>query len=206
MWSVNLLHPVSCNWLSMVIHSVKIAKQNTKKIHCFNGSYVSFQCMVREVSVVIMFCYQFAFCLPASQFYAPWCGHCRKLAPIYHQVYLALQETEITVAKVDATRYSVMASQYDIRGYPTIKLWVFRLCYSTSLLAVFKTFTAFKLYEMNISVPHSARLQPLRCFEFPPQTNKQKTKPKLGSILMHLACTRLFYNLVHLVIRVSSCN
>lgn len=55
------------------------------------------------------------------KFYAPWCGHCRRLEPIYHQVYLGLKGSPIIVAKVDATKYPSLASAYDVRGYPTIK-------------------------------------------------------------------------------------
>ncbi|ELU05863.1 hypothetical protein CAPTEDRAFT_159353 [Capitella teleta] len=54
-------------------------------------------------------------------FYAPWCGHCRRLHPTFHQVYLDLRDTPVRVAKVDATLYPNLASQYDVRGYPTIK-------------------------------------------------------------------------------------
>ena len=57
-----------------------------------------------------------------SQFYAPWCGHCKKLEPIYHQVGVELKDSEISVAKVDATKYSNVASEFDVKGYPTIKL------------------------------------------------------------------------------------
>ena len=56
------------------------------------------------------------------QFYAPWCGHCRKLEPIYHQVYLDLKNSPIRVAKLDATKFGSIASDYEVRGYPTIKL------------------------------------------------------------------------------------
>jgi thioredoxin domain-containing protein 10 len=55
------------------------------------------------------------------KFYAPWCGHCRKLEPTYHQVYLELKNSKITVAKVDATRFTRLASEFDVHGYPTIK-------------------------------------------------------------------------------------
>ena len=59
------------------------------------------------------------------QFYAPWCGHCRKLEPIYHSVWIQLRHTSIRVSKIDATRYANIASEFDVRGYPTIKLWVY---------------------------------------------------------------------------------
>ncbi|KAK6177947.1 hypothetical protein SNE40_012805 [Patella caerulea] len=55
------------------------------------------------------------------EFYAPWCGHCKKLEPIYHQVYLSLRNSGIIVGKIDSTRYSSVASEFDVRGFPTIK-------------------------------------------------------------------------------------
>ena len=58
------------------------------------------------------------------QFYAPWCGHCKKLEPTFYQVAMDLDGTEIRVGKLDATQYGHVASMFDIRGYPTIKLWV----------------------------------------------------------------------------------
>ncbi|KAI0215290.1 Protein disulfide-isomerase TMX3 [Lamellibrachia satsuma] len=55
------------------------------------------------------------------EFYAPWCGHCRRLEPTYHQVSLTLRNSPIHVAKVDATKYSSLTSEYGVRGFPTIK-------------------------------------------------------------------------------------
>ncbi|VDH91137.1 protein disulfide-isomerase TMX3-like [Mytilus galloprovincialis] len=55
------------------------------------------------------------------EFYAPWCGHCKKLEPIYHQVGAALRSSDVKVGKIDATRYTHVASEFDVRGYPTIK-------------------------------------------------------------------------------------
>ncbi|XP_041375256.1 protein disulfide-isomerase TMX3-like [Gigantopelta aegis] len=54
------------------------------------------------------------------EFYAPWCGHCKKLEPIYHEVFVELRNSPIRVGKVDGTRFSSVASEFDIRGFPTI--------------------------------------------------------------------------------------
>lgn len=58
-------------------------------------------------------------------FYAPWCGHCRKLDLILDDIGKHLQvvnrKTSVQVAKVDATRYVKAAQHFQIRGYPTIR-------------------------------------------------------------------------------------
>jgi thiol-disulfide isomerase/thioredoxin len=40
------------------------------------------------------------------KFYAPWCGYCRKLEPIWEDVAKTLYGSSINVAKVDATIYT----------------------------------------------------------------------------------------------------
>ncbi|BFZ02019.1 hypothetical protein BsWGS_05058 [Bradybaena similaris] len=54
------------------------------------------------------------------EFYAPWCGHCKSLAPKYEELAKKLEgESDIVIAKMDATANDV-PSQYDVRGFPTI--------------------------------------------------------------------------------------
>jgi len=56
------------------------------------------------------------------EFYAPWCGHCKKLAPIYEQLGNAfVSEPNVVIAKVDATENNELAAKYDVKGYPTLK-------------------------------------------------------------------------------------
>ena len=56
------------------------------------------------------------------QFYAPWCGHCKRLHPIWEQVGHNLAETEIRVGRVDCTRFTTVSSALGVHGFPTIKL------------------------------------------------------------------------------------
>merc|ERR1712117_373422 len=47
-------------------------------------------------------------------FFAPWCGHCKKLAPTWQ---------EVVVAKVDCTVETALCSAQDVTGYPTLKFF-----------------------------------------------------------------------------------
>ncbi|KAF7130493.1 hypothetical protein RHSIM_Rhsim10G0129000 [Rhododendron simsii] len=61
------------------------------------------------------------------EFYAPWCGHCMKLAPEYEKAgsVLSSHDPPVVLAKVDANKESnkELANKYEIQGFPTIKIF-----------------------------------------------------------------------------------
>jgi protein disulfide-isomerase A1 len=58
------------------------------------------------------------------EFYAPWCGHCKKLTPEYAGAAGELKADGIPLAKVDSTIHKTCSERFKIQGFPTLKFFV----------------------------------------------------------------------------------
>ncbi|CAD8182004.1 unnamed protein product [Paramecium pentaurelia] len=58
-------------------------------------------------------------------FFAPWCPHCQNLMPEFEEAAYQFKEkkSKITLAKVDCTHESALCDSFQVRGYPTLRIF-----------------------------------------------------------------------------------
>lgn len=71
----------------------------------------------------------FTFVMHVDQFpLLQWCGHCKNLAPVWDKLSVAVSDAsivgrDIRIGQVDATLELAQAKRFDVRGYPSLKLF-----------------------------------------------------------------------------------
>ncbi|CAH8564232.1 unnamed protein product [Schistosoma haematobium] len=59
------------------------------------------------------------------KFYAPWCGHCKNLAPEFASAaeIISGKTGDVKLVKVDCTAHESICSEFGVSGYPTLKIF-----------------------------------------------------------------------------------
>eukprot|EP01029_Cantina_marsupialis_P021019 TRINITY_DN499_c0_g1_i1.p1 TRINITY_DN499_c0_g1~~TRINITY_DN499_c0_g1_i1.p1 ORF type:complete len:346 (-),score=120.56 TRINITY_DN499_c0_g1_i1:80-1117(-) len=59
------------------------------------------------------------------KFFAPWCGHCKRLAPIYEELARAFAgEDSVVIAEANVEAHQELGDRFGVTGFPTLKLFV----------------------------------------------------------------------------------
>ncbi|EDW31033.1 GL15145 [Drosophila persimilis] len=59
------------------------------------------------------------------KFFAPWCGHCKRLHPLWEQLaeIMNVEDPKVIIAKVDCTKHQALCAEHQVTGYPTLRLF-----------------------------------------------------------------------------------
>eukprot|EP00049_Salpingoeca_infusionum_P017723 m.354122 g.354122 ORF g.354122 m.354122 type:complete len:443 (+) comp16922_c0_seq1:176-1504(+) len=100
----------SISWLfvALIVAGAFMAPVNANDVIDLNPT--SFKKMLNDDAVWLV------------EFYAPWCGHCKALAPEWAKAATALKGV-VKVGAVDMTQYQELGGPYNVRGFPTIKVF-----------------------------------------------------------------------------------
>ncbi|PWN93797.1 disulfide isomerase [Acaromyces ingoldii] len=113
------------------------------------------------------------------EFFAPWCGHCKKLAPTYEELAdaFASKKDKVIIAKVDADNNRALGKAHGVQGFPTLK-WFPAHSKEGEVYSGIRDLKALSSYVTEMSNVKSNIRAP------PPPAAKQLTKDNFDEIVL----------------------
>lgn len=96
--------------LSLTVHAAVVFEPGTPTMHAVALIKNNFDLAINDPANPIWL----------LKFYAPWCGHCKKLAPVLNQISVQLKG-KMSIGTIDCTIEKKLCDRYEVRGYPTLK-------------------------------------------------------------------------------------
>lgn len=91
------------------------------------------------------------------KFYAPWCGHCQKIAPVWEELARnSADDKSVTISSVDCTKHKKSCQDFEVKGFPTL-LWIVDGKKVDKFQGV-RTFEGFKQFITEMKQAHRERL------------------------------------------------
>ena len=105
--------------------------------------------------------------LVLAKFFAPWCGHCKRLAPEYEIAATELKDQNIALVEVDCEQNQALCAEHKIQSYPT--LYVFKSLDSKSQYQGGRTAEDIVKYMKKELLPSSTKVTEENLEEFKSQ-------------------------------------
>lgn len=107
------------------------------------------------------------------EYFAPWCGHCQRLAPEYEELAKAFaHKKEVVIAKVDGDKNRDLAMRAGVRAFPTLKWYPAKslepVDYSGARTAA--ALAEFVSEQAGMRTPRSVQPEPPAALELTAQT------------------------------------
>lgn len=92
------------------------------------------------------------------KFYAPWCGHCQRMAAAWEELAQNSQhDKSVTISSVDCTKHKMACQEFEIKGFPTL-LWIVD-GKKVEKYQGDRSFDAFKQFITDMKAVHKERLE-----------------------------------------------
>nr|XP_042900653.1 thioredoxin domain-containing protein 5 [Parasteatoda tepidariorum] len=116
------------------------------------------------------------------KFFAPWCGHCQRMAGTWEELAISLQhDKSIKIAKVDCTVNKMACTEFEVKGFPTLLFII-----NGKKVEKYQGDRNLDGFKKFISEMKAAHLDAIEAEEGKIESNQEQVYPVLHSVLEYV--------------------